>query len=143
MNKFLRFYNQNRYIIWISLIVFIGIIVLLQILNRWVIRQNEIENSIANNTTYVDNGKINNNYSVITEEEIETEAKNVIDTFISYCKNSQIQNAYNMLSNECRELIYPTIEDFVNYYYRQIFTQDKDYVCQAWVARDNIYIYIE
>ena len=79
--------------------------------------------------------------SVITGDELTSHQISLIDNienFISYCNNSEIEQAYSLLSTQCKEALYPTIEDFTNLYYDKVFANEKKNVSiENWA--NNIY----
>lgn len=79
--------------------------------------------------------------SVITGEELTTGQINLInniENFVSYCNNGKIEQAYSLLSSECKEELYPTIEDFTELYYNKVFNGEKKNVSiENW--SNNIY----
>lgn len=137
MNRFVRFYNQNRKVIWITLLLVVGVITLIQILDRLVKEKNI--NEVTNNV--VTPNITNKNYSVITGEENESNTSKIIDEFINYCNNQQIEKAYELLSDECKEILYPTLNEFEKKYHSKIFTEKKTYLYQAWISNSNTYTY--
>jgi len=137
-NIIMRWYNQNRKIIWIVILTVVGIIALIQTLNNnYENDKNTISNSV---TTYS-----KDNYSVITREEInETtseESISLITNFIKYCNNQEIEKAYDLLSTQCKEELYPTINDFNTNYYSRIFTEQKSYNSTLWINASNSITY--
>lgn len=139
MNRLIRFYNQNRYMIWIVVLTTAGIIALLQILNKFAYEKN-ISNNV-NGASIINTSTINSNYSVITGKEVKQDVVEEIEKFISLCNNKQIEKAYEMLSKECKEILYPTLEDFTKNYYNKIFNTKKTYTYQAWITKNNIHTY--
>lgn len=138
MNKLIRYYNQNRHKVWIIIVTVIGIIALIQILNRLALEKNNIN---KNATELSNTSNFNNNYSVVTGKEIKQDVKEIIDEFMDACNNGQIEESYGLLSEECKEILYPTLNDFNKNYYSKIFNGKKTYICQAWIEQDNIYTY--
>lgn len=138
MNKLVRFYNQNRFVIWILVILITAVITLIQVLNQFA-----YEKSREKNVNEVSTNKpvLNNNYSVVTGQEIKPEVKDVIEEFINLCSNKQISKAYELLSAKCKEELYPTLEDFSEKYYNKIFSTKKTYICQAWFTEKSKYTY--
>ena len=134
-NKIVRWYNQNRQIIWTVILTIIGIIILIQTLNNTYNKNNpeEESSSIGNSTTTYNT----NNYSVVTREEIsETmseESIDLIEDFFRYCNSGQVEYAYSLLSQECKQELYPTIEDFRTKYYNRIFrTNNRLFIYGCW-----------
>lgn len=138
MNKLVRFYNKNRHMVWVIILSVVAIIVVIQILDKFAYEKN---NTNQNMNTYSNNTTINNNYSVITGQEVKSNISKMIDKFIEFCNNGQIEEAYEMLSDECKEELYPTLEDFTKKYHNRIFNEKKSYVYQAWISQDNMYTY--
>lgn len=139
MNKFIRFYNQNRHMFWIVIVTIIGIIAIIQVLNKLASNKIQINNtnSVGDNST----STINTDYSVITGQEIENDKAEIIEEFISFCNNNQTEKAYEILSEDCKEILYPTLNDFIENYYNKIFETKKTYACQAWITGENSYTY--
>lgn len=107
MNKLVRFYNQNRHMVWIVILSIIAIISIIQVLDNLAYEKNNANKNINN---YNNNSSIN--YSVITGQEVKTDISEVIDEFVKYCNNGQVEKAYEMLSDECKTILYPNLEDF-------------------------------
>lgn len=139
MNRLIKFYNQNRYLVWIVVLTLIAIIALIQILNNFVSKENSIKEAMNQNTT--ESTTINKNYSVITGQEVKDEASQIIDQFMDYCNNQKVELAYELLSSECKEVLYPTLEDFIKNYYSKIFSEKKTYLYQAWITNSGSYTY--
>lgn len=140
MNRIIRWYNRNRKVFWIIVFVAIIVINLPRVLNKFANSKKEVSSSINNTTTYN-----NENYSVITGEtvkkEVNTENINIINSFIDFCNNGDVDKAYGILSNKCKEVLYPTLNEFENKYYKKIFNNKKSYNVQAWVSGENSYTY--
>lgn len=132
--KIRSFYNQNRKTIWISILVLILIIVILQILNNLAKKDNKNSSSNKMATT------VNNSYSVISQSNLDsnsaTSINNIIDTFFEYCNNGKIDEAYSLLSNECKEELFSTKQDFINNYQANLFKTKKIFDSQAWITSD-------
>lgn len=141
MNRFIRWYNRNRKTFWLVVVISIIIISIPQALNQYAKNNKKDVSSSTNNTTTYNNKK----YSVISEKNIEDkesdEFSNIIDEFIELCNNKNAEEAYKLISNECKEKIYPTLEDFINNYCNKIFENKKTYSIQLWVASGSHYTY--
>lgn len=148
MNRFIRWYNQNRKSIWATIAIIVIIIGVIQLINYFYKVRNEEElsnlgNQIQNTTINYNynNVRIDDNRSGLTGEVIsenqETEI-GVIDDFINYCNENNLQSAYDLLTDECKEEMYPTLEDFQESYYNQVFNNVKKNVSvENWIK--NIY----
>lgn len=134
-NFVVRWYNQNRKTIWAVILVIVGVIALIQTLNNYYEKNTEEESSSTSNSTTTYN---TNKYSVVTQQEIKEEvlekSNDLITNFFEYCNNGQIEYAYNLISKECKEELYPTIEDFKTKYYNRIFTEYKNYEATPWIT---------
>jgi len=144
MNRLIRWYNQNRRSIWIAVIIAVIAIGLVQVLNSYYKNNSKANvNSSTGNSTAIYN---NPNYSVITGDNVTdtagTDVTQIIDDFISSCNNGKPEDAYNLLSDSCKTLIYPTLQDFENNYYNKIFSSFKRYSLQAWITGSAGYTYM-
>lgn len=135
-----RFINQNMIGIGVAIVTFIMIIVVLQLLNEQAKNDRESVNIIATNIikdttseTIISGGDVS--------EEKNTENKDIIDSFIEYCNAQKIEEAYNLISQDCREELYLTIEDFTKLYWSPIFKTSKSYSMQSWISYNNQYTY--
>ena len=142
MGKVRELYNQNRHMVWIIILILVAIIVLIQILNNFISNKNDIEESNKQNTVIKSsNNNINENYSVITGQEVKKEVSQVIDDFVYYCNNNEPEKAYALLSDECKKALYPTLDDFTTKYYQKLFKGNITYLYQSWITYNNKYTY--
>lgn len=93
--------------------------------------------------------KIDTNYephnSVMESEEtvpdkLKTPIEELIGKFVDYCNNKDYESAYNLLSTDCKNNVYPDIEDFKKYV-NSVFPNKKIYNIQNFSNKDNVYIY--
>ncbi len=133
MLRIRRLYNQNRRKVWIFIAAFILFILVLKLLNSL-----SGKNSSSTNSTTT----VNNNYSVISGSSIDPEKaekiNETIDNFFKYCNNKEYENAYDLLSSDCKEELYPSLEDFSYKYVDKMFRVEKMYKTQAWISSDEI-----
>lgn len=139
MKKIISFYNQNRHLVWVIIFSIIAVITLIQVLDKLAYEKNNTSNNNTTISNYSNN--INYNYSVITGQEVKTDISEIVKSFIEKCNNGQVQDAYNMLSIECKEELYPNIEEFTQKYYNRIFDEKKSYIHQSWITDENKYTY--
>ena len=136
-------------------IVFIVVLVLINIIVVFFAMRNNSnnDNNVLNTGIDADNQVISkpienfNSISVQTDESVVTGDKltdgqidsiNNIENFVSYCNNGEIKQAYSLLSGECKEELYPTIENFTELYYNKVFNGEKKNVSiENW--SNNIY----
>lgn len=76
----------------------------------------------------------------ISEKQYEEE-NNIIKTFVDYCNEQNTKEAYNLLSQECKDRLYPTLQDFENKYYKIIFQAKRQYNIQSWVNENRYSTY--
>lgn len=135
MRKLRLFYQKYKEKIWISIGMIALVLVLIRLANNNIQKENEetIENvtsEVRNNISYAPSQSIISDSS-ISEENAE-ENINIIENFIDFCNNNQIEEAYNLLSTDCKEELFPTVEDFYNNYYKDIFTEKKSFDTELW-----------
>lgn len=129
MNNIIRMWNQNRKVIIIIALIVVFCFLVLQILNNIAkenIEKQNTENKINNvNTEEV---KIPTT-SIITGEKVDENTSKdnlkLIQDFGNMCNEGKIQEAYNMLTTGCKEVLFPTLEDFKINYYNIIFKNAK------------------
>ena len=136
MYRLIRYYNQNRKKVWIAIAIIVFGIILLQVLNNLAKEQrNSNTNYNATNQTSIQD---NYNYSIMSEKKVSKTTSSVnnkiVEQFFEYCNNGDIQNAYSLLSNDCKEVLYPSIDIFTNNYYKQVFKTAKTYTIQSWYS---------
>lgn len=136
MNKFRRFFNQNRKTIFIAIAFVAFIIIILQILDFYA--KKKLEEQRQRQQYYKENSQNVNksNKSVISDYEVgETiykKQENLVSKFAEYCNNKQIQEAYELLSSDCKEELYSSFQDFKKYYYDNIFYTKRNFTMQNW-----------
>lgn len=131
MNKLIRYYNQNRRELFIIIIIIIIPVFVLHTINYFIVKKN---NNISANTETNENN--NTVYSIISNTNVPiangTNYKNVIVNFLDYCNEGNIQKAYLLLSQECKNAMFPTIDYFVENYYKSNFDTSKTYSIENW-----------
>lgn len=131
-----RYYNNYKTIIWIVILVIVLFLLINNAIDK-LLRKNNNSSSVNNITTIVAVNESNLNYTnnvsntVIeeTDNEIITEIsskEDAIKVFVDFCNSAKLDSAYSMLSNECKEILYPTKSDFVSNYYNVYFSEFKN-----------------
>lgn len=142
MYKLIRFYNQNRKKIFKIILIIVLIIGLIQLLNYFA-KNPQNKGNIQQGNIITINNRVNDELvsdkSIISGQSVGTtklkEDKDIIKQFVEDCNNEDISSAYKLLTNETKELMFPTLQDFYNIYYMPIFNQQKKiYTIENWNA---------
>ena len=147
MNNFIRYYNQNRKMIFVVICIIIFFFVVIQLINNFY-KQNdnseEVENTTSSNSIQKDytNESESLVQGTINSDKKKKEFGELVDNFLGYCINGQVSEAYSLLSNNCKDLLYPTEKKFEKDYYSEKFMTKKNYDFQLWSAVDETYIYL-
>lgn len=135
MKKIIKYWNENRFMIIIIVIVIVFILALIYAINTIFAQMNNSKNEI--NLNNISTSGTEPVQSIVTGEYITENQVDKLDTlneFIKYCNEKNLENAYNLLSEECKEELYPTINDFTQNYYNQVFKGNKKNVSvENWV----------
>lgn len=143
MYKLIRFYNQNKKKILRTILIIVFIIIVIQLLNQFYKGKNvkrdiqyiEVSDNVINQELISDK-------SVISGQKVSSnklkDDTDIINQFVEYCNEKNIEGAYNLLSKECKENMFPSIEDFNNIYYLKLFDCYKTHTIQNWTS--NIYL---
>lgn len=129
MHKLISWYNTNRRRIWAILIAAIIIIAIVYYI-IYTSSENNVEYGQSGSSTNVNtiNNELNSTTLSSTDSAVTgstasttTDEIKVIDNFIEYCNNQELEKAYNLLSDECKDEMYPELENFETSYYDQVF----------------------
>ncbi len=146
----IRYYNQNRIKIWLIIIAVVLIIFMVHTVNNITKnkvqqeeearRQETITKSKSNEADYT-----NESQSIISggsvSDKYQKDFGKLVDQFLTFCKNHEPEQAYGLLTQDCKNILYPTVEIFKNQYYAPKFSTEKLYNFQSWTASDS-YIYL-
>ncbi len=145
MIKLLRYWNQNKRKILITIAVIALVIIIIQMINAMIRSQNERERNnitpkpiVANDITKPNQSVISNDK--LTEKQTE-ENSEFIEQFVNYCNQNKIEEAYNLLSDDCKAELYPTKEIFISNYINQIFKEEVNYKLELWYSNSNCHTY--
>ena len=141
MKKLIRYWNQNRLKIIITVIIIVFIIILIQVINSILKNVNVVEN--------INNGQIKytskQTETVITGEKLPEEKVNtnveLIKQFVDYGNKKQYENAYNLLTEDCKNQFYGTLDLFISKYCNNVFATEKTYDLELWYNTSNTYTY--
>ncbi|MCI9177399.1 MAG: hypothetical protein HFJ28_02215 [Clostridia bacterium] len=155
-NNLFRKYNQNRKTIW-TVIIFVAFFVILLQTVFAIIRSsknkereqaleelnkqknstqiNEVLNNEQNNITVPNTGASSSQ----NRESYRKTAQIELNKFVQYCNNGQIQEAYEMITSDCKQILFPTLQDFNNNYVQKIFTQKRTIKVENSMYGESIY----
>ena len=132
MYRLIRFYNQNRKVINRAILVIALIIIIIQLLNNSAKKQNSERVSANTNTNLnneIKNETLISKKSSITGETVNSSnlenSKQLINSFMNYCNEKKLNEAYSLISNDCKNEMFATVEDFKTIYYDNVFKQKK------------------
>lgn len=143
-NKIVRFINKNKGKIVVVVAIIIFLLLIIQVLNKASVEKvkdntnadrnlsNEVKRS---KDTILSDTKIRNNTTA-------EENYNLITTFIQYCNNHEIEQAYNLLTEECKENVYPKIENFEKNYIDVVFQNKRQATIQSWTEHRDKHTYL-
>lgn len=141
-NRLRRYYNQNRKKIWKVIGICAFIIILIQTANYIAGLSLKSDKNKKRNTTTKDEIQAE---SIISESKVsETVAKknnDAIDEFVQFCNDGKIDSAYAMLTEDCKEAVFKSVDDFKNQYYNKIFTGKKLYTKENWYSDKDMVTY--
>ena len=142
MNNIIRFWNQNRKGIIAGIVVIVLLIIFTRILNE--MAKDKLEEQ-RNNMQVTEKKEDLPTKSIIGEdsvgEEVTKSNVNIIESFVDKCNNGDVAGAYAMLTDECKEAIYTTQENFENGYYNSIFKGKRVIKIENFSSGNNRYIY--
>lgn len=131
--KLIRFFQNNKYKIYIALIVLSIIIAVNIILGR--IRDAEPPSSIYEPHTPIISG------DKVTSKKTQNDIEEKIKEYMEFCNKKEYESAYNLLSDECKEYKFKNSISKFKDYIDIMFNGNKIYSIQDYSNKDNIYIY--
>lgn len=148
MHKLRLIYYNNKKTIWAIILFIVFAFILLRLVNNLYKKDNEKKINEFNNNVISDNKEvitensantyIESDKSAVTGEDVSTEnskAEKIINEFVDFCNNQDIDGAYNLLSDDCKEEIYPTVDEFREKYLKNNFPQGNNKIVKIenWV----------
>lgn len=141
MRKLLKYWQNNKQKILITVGVIVFVFICIQVANEMVKQQNKNENSNVQNTPPIAQDITKPEEPILTQKPLnETEQEEnaqLIANFVKLCNEKNIEQAYELLSNECKEEIYYNIDIFENNYISTIFSTKKEYSLELWATFNN------
>ena len=131
--KIINFFKKHKRLILIIIIAWAIVIAVNQILKS--IKENNLtpETTLEIHTAVIEEGKG-------VPKSAQKTIENIFEDFVKFCNDKDYESAYNILSTECKEAIYPKIEDFKKYV-DSVFTEYKTYNIQNYSNVNGIYVY--
>ena len=144
MDSIKRVYNQNRRNIWLVIIIIAFLFIIFRLINTFYSNSRRIEReALQNNVNNTNDISEENNNIIISNSSATGETisnsslktdTDVITEFLENCNNGNVEEAYNMLTDECKEEMFSTVEDFRTFYYGNIFNGSKvTFEIENWV----------
>lgn len=142
-----RFIDRNGKLIWYIVLIIVFVFLVRSYLNTYYEEQEAIKKVQAtqnNEISKVDaNTNINNDNTttMVYSTESKTSLK-AIKSFVYYCNNKEIENAYKMLTEECKNAMFPTAEEFEKIYIKNIFNITRTYDLEKWSTEGDKNTYL-
>lgn len=137
-------YNKYREKIWRCIGIVVITIVGIQFLEwLWVQSQKKEQQGITISNSNITEERFNS--IILTEDKstvsgnslskTQTNSLETLDEFINYCNDNKVNEAYNLLSEDCKNQLYPTVEQFKENYYNNIFSgEQKSISVENWIG---------
>lgn len=141
MNNMIRFWNQNRKGIIAGMIAIVLVVVIIQSLNQIAKENNKqkSENKQVEQEEELPTQSIIGADSV--SKEVAKESVTLIEQFIQECNQGNIANAYAMLTDECKEALFKTEDNFKSGYYDIIFKSKRLSDIESFMSERNRHTY--
>ena len=120
-----RYYNKYKFLIWVAIVAIVLFWLVSYGIEKFQRENNSNNSSSANNTTTVvaDNSIPKTDEQRISEV---TDYNSAIKTFMNFCNEKKISTAYSMLSDDCKEVLYPSEDLFEKNYYNVYFQEFRN-----------------
>lgn len=145
MNKLLKYWNQNKRKILITVAVIAFVLIIIQMMNAIIKSQNGGGNDNTPSKPITANDITKPNQSVTSNEKLnqkQTEDNSsLIKQFVDYCNQNKIEEAYSLLTEDCKAELYPNKEVFASNYRNYIFQKPVNYELELWNTASNCYTY--
>ena len=133
--------NKKKIILFLQ---FVGIIIAISFLASLIISFTSYMNLFSEDT----NNEISNVQAQETiiygdniEPEVYTSDEDLIKEFINNCNEGKVKEAYSMISDDCKNVYYPSEEEFKDLYVNQIFYVTKISEMESWISSADLNTY--
>lgn len=128
MNNFIRYFNQNRKKIIILVLAVVLALAIINALNAYYKNQASTESQIK------DKSQASSVEKIIEEAKEKNVAASTLNTpekvlreFVNACNEHNSAQAYSLLTQDVKQYLYPTEQDFVNNYINTKFATKRTY----------------
>lgn len=127
-----NFMKKHKNKLILILIAWVTILIINDLIGKW-LQEDERIITYKPHEPIIQTGETVSNKN---QEKIE----NVISQYIEYCNTKQYEKAYAMIRQDCREVVYPTLESF-QAYVDYVFRTPKIYNIQNYSNKNGKYFY--
>ena len=144
MHKIRVLYQKYKTLIWEVVGVVAFILIIIHTANYFIAQKNQEERT-NQKVEEAENVQSLPSRAIVSDEKINKEIlekdSDTIEQFIDFCNSGNVEDAYNLLSSDCKEEMFKTQERFYNNYYSRIFTEEKSYEAETWIAKNGAVTY--
>jgi len=129
-----RFIDRNWKQIWRVIGIIICILFAIKFLNTLYEKDEEKRKVEANKN------QTNKVAQIVTEKDYTTQSDSIkitMTSFVNYCNNRELDKAYKMLTDECKNAMFPTIQDFEKIYINKIYNIARTFEMERWLTNGN------
>jgi len=141
MNNIIRFWNQNRKGIITGIVVIVLLIIFIQILDNMAEEELKKGHNIEKTQEKEDLPTESIIGGQTVKKEVTKSNVEIIESFIEKCNNGDVTGAYQMLTDDCKEALFTTEENFKNGYYNIIFKNKKIVKIDNFISDNRRYTY--
>ncbi len=150
LHKFLVFYKQNKNKIIVTIGITAIILAVIHIVNNNIRNsikeqdERELENGNQEiektyNESNINNTAFNSSSSLINGKEISQDSINntnsIVNNFLKNCFENNAEESYKLISNQCKNVIFHTIDDFKQQYLNDILKiQNPKFEIENWIG---------
>ena len=142
-----RFIDKNGKLIWYVALIIVFVVLVRNYLNSYYEEQEAIKKAQATQNSEITKVDVNTNNdnsetsTMVYSTQSKTSLK-AIKSFVYYCNNKEIDNAYKMLTDECKNAMFPTVEEFEKIYINNIFNITRTYELEKWSTEGDKNTYL-
>lgn len=137
-----RIIDKNGKLIWYVILIIGFVLFVIKSLNSYY-EEEEKDKQIKANEIAIN--KQNQEDQEMTEDDYTIESDSIeitMGSFVNYCNKKDVENAYKMLTEECKNAMFPTVEDFETIYINNIYKTEREYELTKWSTDGNKYTYL-